>query len=330
MTVLVLGGNGQLGARCATGLTMRGVPVRATVRSTDRAAHLEALGADVVVLDLAKDAARRRSALAGVDTVVVNANSVVPRAGDRPGELEEALLVLVDELVAAGVARVVLPSLAVREEATDVPFAVARRRLEQRLLATSLDAWVLTMPPFMEVWLALVGSSVVLRGEPHATAGRPSPFLRTFRRGTATLVEDRGLMLVPGSPGHRHAFLSVRDAARATVEAALSPGRADGPVQVAGPEVLTWRDVADTFARVLERPVRILSTPGVVYAVASRLLRPVADVPSRTMALNHYMAGDESPWTSAGGGLLDPASMTTVEELLREKVALPAALPTVV
>jgi uncharacterized protein YbjT (DUF2867 family) len=238
-------------------------------------------------------------------------------------------LILVDELVTAGVPRVVLPTFEARDAAADIPFTAARRDLERRLLAAPLDAWVLAMPPFMEVWLALVGSSLPLRGEPHATAARPSPFLRIFRRGTATLVEDRGLMLVPGSPDHRHAFLSVRDAARATVEAVLSPAESSGPLRVAGPEVLSWRDVAAIYARVLGRPVRVLGTPAAVYAAASRLLRPVAEVPSRTMALNGYLADDESPWTPAGGGLLDPASMTTVEELLRAKLALPAELPPV-
>jgi uncharacterized protein YbjT (DUF2867 family) len=329
VTVLILGGNGQLGAACGEELAARGVPVRATVRSPDRAAHLTALGAEVVEVDLAKDADRRRDALAGVDTVVMNANSVIPRAGDDPGALEDALLELVEEAVAAGAIRVVLPSLEVSHDADQVPFAGARLALEQRLLAAPLDSWVLKMPPFMDVWLALVGSSIPLRGEPHASVGRPSPFLRTFRRGTATLVENRGIMLVPGSPDHRHAFLSVRDAARATVAAAMSPEESSGPVRVAGPEVLTWRDVADTYARLLGRPVRILSTPAAVYTVATRLLRPVAEVPSRTMALNRYMAGDESPWTSAGGGLLDPESLTTVEDFLRAKLALPAELPSV-
>jgi uncharacterized protein YbjT (DUF2867 family) len=329
VSVLILGGNGQLGAACADELIARGVPVKATVRSVDRAAHLTALGVQVVEVDLAKDPDRRREALADVDTLVMNANSVIPRAGDDPGALEGALVELVEEAVAAGVMRVVLPSLEVSHDADHVPFAEARLTLEQRLLAAPVDAWVLKMPPFMDVWLALVGSSIPLRGEPHASVGRPSPFLRTFRRGTATLVEDRGIMLVPGNPRNRHAFLAVRDAARATVAAAMSPEESSGPVQVAGPEVLTWRDVADIFARLLGRPVRILSTPAAVYAVATRLLRPVAEVPSRTMALNLFMAHDESPWTSAGGGLIDPESLTTVEDYLRAKLALPAVLPSV-
>lgn len=59
------------------------------------------------------------------------------------------------------------------------------------------------------------------------------------------------------------------------------------------------------------------------------LLRPVAPVASRTMALNRYLGASETAWTPAGGGLVDPSTMTTVEQFLHAKAALPATLPTV-
>jgi len=51
---------------------------------------------------------------------------------------------------------------------------------------------------------------------------------------------------------------------------------------------------------------------------------------ARTMALNRYLGESETPWTTAGGGLVDPSTMTTVEQFLRTKAALPDAPPTVV
>ena len=54
-----------------------------------------------------------------------------------------------------------------------------------------------------------------------------------------------------------------------------------------------------------------------------------AAVPSRTMALNRFLGASEAPWSPGGGGLVDPAGMTTVEAFLTAKLALPAALPTV-
>lgn len=328
MTVLVVGGNGQLGAACCAELVARRIPVRASVRDPARADGLPSR-VDLVSLDLGDVHRQVSAALAGVDTLILCANSAAPRRGERPAAVEAGMAVLVDEAAALGVRRVVLPSVPVTDVDQRVPVARARRALERRLEESGIDSWVLRLPPFMEVWLALVGSSLPLRGEPYATVGRPSPFLRRFRSVTGTLVEDRGRMLVPGSASSRNAFIAIADAARACVEASQHPDRASGPLEVAGPEVLSWQEVAETFARVLGRPVRVSATPGAVYAVASVVLRPFGEVPARTMALNRYAAAIETAWTTAGGGLVDPASMTTVEQLLRAKVALPAILPEV-
>jgi hypothetical protein len=59
------------------------------------------------------------------------------------------------------------------------------------------------------------------------------------------------------------------------------------------------------------------------------VLRPVAQVPAATMALNRFMATTATPWEPGGPGVLDPARMTTVRGFLTEKAALPARLPTV-
>jgi uncharacterized protein YbjT (DUF2867 family) len=328
MTVLVVGGNGQLGVACCAELASRGIPVRATVRDRRRASDLPS-AVEVVELDLTDGPKRRGEALAGVDAVILSANSAAPRRGDRPGAVEDAALALIDEATAARVGRIVLPSIPVTAVDDQVPIARARREVERRLAAAPVESWVLRLPPFMEAWLALVGSSIPLRGEPHATIGRPSPFLRRFRSLTGSLVEDRGRMLVPGPATARHTFIAVNDAARACVEATQRMGRNATVLEVAGPEVLTWNDVAATFASVLDRPVKISTTPAAVYAAAAVVMRPFGGAPWRTMALNRFVASHETAWSPPGGGLVDAASMTTVEQFLRGKVALDPALPLV-
>jgi hypothetical protein len=210
-----------------------------------------------------------------------------------------------------------------------VPLVRGKNRLESLAAASELQDVVLRFPPFMESWLALVGSELPLRGEPRATIGRPSPFLRAFRRVSGSTVERRGLMLVPGSPDNRNAFISVGDVARACVEAVERPEAAGVDLEVGGPEVLSWRDVATIYGDVLGRRVRTVSTPAGVYAAAASALRPVAAVPSATLALNRLIAASQTPWSPGGGGLLDPASMTTVRGFLSAKAALPAGLPRV-
>jgi uncharacterized protein YbjT (DUF2867 family) len=329
MTVLVVGANGQLGARCCQELLARGLPVRGTVRVRERGAALADRGVDVVVADLTSDNGLS-AALEGVESLIVTANPITPRRGDRPQAVYAGVRRLLDDAATAGVRRVVLVSVPETSIDSASQLFHSRRELEVQVRDAPFAHVVLRFPPFMECWLALVGSSIPLRGEPYATIGRPSPFLRSFRKATSSLVEGRGLMLVPGSASRRNAFIAVSDVARACVEAAVGESGALGQtLDIGGPEVLTWSEVAQTFERVLQRRVRILATPSQVYAAAAAALGPVAEVPAATMRLNHVLGVSETPWKPGGGGLLDPASMTTVEGFLREKAALPAELPAV-
>jgi uncharacterized protein YbjT (DUF2867 family) len=327
LNVVVVGANGQLGSACCRALAARGHAVRGSVRARSRADGLDLGEAAVVEADLTVRASLE-ALLADAEAVVLTANSVVPRSGDDPRALAESLLGLVRVAGSHGIRRVVLPSLPVSSVDAHVPLAAERRQLEDEVLRAVPDSVVLRFPPFMECWLALAGSSIPLRGEPNATIGRPSPFLRVFRKGTGTLAERRGLLLVPGPTSNRQAFIAVADAATACAEAVVRADLAGQTLDVGGPEVLTWDDVADIFGRLLGRRVRALSAPVPVFAAASALLGPVAEVPSRTMALNRFLGSSEAPWPP-GGGLVDPAAMTTVESLLTAKLALPEALPTV-
>jgi uncharacterized protein YbjT (DUF2867 family) len=328
VNVLVVGANGQLGAACCRALVAEGHEVRGSVRALGRATGLGLDGVGLVEADLAADP-HLDALLAGVQAVVLTANAVAPRAGDDPTAFEAGVERLVAAAGRLGVERIVLPSFPVTPVDAGVPLAAERRGLERMVLAAVPGSVILRLPPFMEAWLALVGSEIPLRGEPNATIGRPSPFLGRFRRLTGSLVEERGLMLVPGPTTRRQAFIAIRDAAAACAAAVTRTDLAGRTIDVAGPEVLSWQEVAGIYSRVLGRRVRAISTPTGVFAVASALLGPVAAVPSRTMALNRFVGSSESAWDEAGGGLVDPAAMTTVEQFLTEKRDLPAALPTV-
>jgi uncharacterized protein YbjT (DUF2867 family) len=326
MNVLVVGANGQLGAACCRLLVAEGHAVRGSVRSLARGAGLE--GVELVEADLARDP-DLDTLMRGTEAVIITANVAAPRTGDDPARFIEGEHRLINAAGRLGVSRIVLPSVPRSSVDAHVPIAASRRLLEQHVLAVVPGSVVLRFPPFMEVWLALVGSSLPLRGEPFATIGRPSPFLRTFRRATGSTVEKRGLMLVPGPTSNRQAFIAVDDVAAACAVAVREENLAGRTLDVGGPEVLSWVEVAQIFSRVLGRPVRPVSTPTAVFAAAAAVLRPFAPVPSATMALNRYMGSSESVWTPGGGGLVEPSAMTTVEQFLRRKAALPATLPDV-
>jgi uncharacterized protein YbjT (DUF2867 family) len=193
--ILVVGATGQLGSLVVRTLREQAQPVRAMVRDPSTAEDLAATGATLVRADLTEPATLD-AALDGVTAVVATANLAAPiRRTDRSEALDAGYAELVARAESSGVTRFVLASVPETPVDDDVPVARSKRRTE-RLLATSTLSWVsVRMPPFTEVWLALVGSEIPLRGEQRATLARAYPTLRRFRRLAGSTVEDRGLMV---------------------------------------------------------------------------------------------------------------------------------------
>lgn len=322
--ILVVGATGQLGSLVVGELGRQGRPVRAMVRPPDTGQDLAEAGAELVTADLLRPETLDE-ALRGVRAVIATANVVAPTHRE---DTHEALARGYEELIAraraAGVQRFVYASVPDTPLDDVVPMIRAKRRVEELLAASGMSWVAVRMPPFTEVWLALVGSSLPLRGERRATVARPYGFLRRFRRVTGRSVEDRGVMVLPGSAATRNAFISVHDAARVMV-AAVDATDLTGPLDVGGPEVLTWIDVARVFGEVLGRPVRIRTTPVGVFTAAQRALTRVAPSASNVMGLNRLLATSETPWdTTEVARRLDVHPLKTVEQVLRAKAALPA------
>jgi uncharacterized protein YbjT (DUF2867 family) len=322
--ILVVGATGQLGSLVVRELGRQGRPVRAMVRPPDSGRDLAEAGAELVTADLLRPETLD-DALRGVRSVVATANVIVPtRRGDTHQGLARGYAELIERARAAGVGRFVYASVPETPLDDAVPLIRAKRAVEEQLAASGMSSVSVRMPPFAEVWLALAGSSIPLRGEPRATVARPYRLLRGFRGLTGRTVERRGLMVVPGTASIRNAFLSVHDAAR-VMAALVDADELTGQLDVGGPEVLTWTDVARIFGDVLGRPVRVRTTPVGVFTAGQRLLARVAPSASGVMGLNRLIATAETPWdTTEVTRRLGVHPLTTVEQVLREKAALPA------
>jgi uncharacterized protein YbjT (DUF2867 family) len=323
IVILVVGATGQVGSLVVRRLRADGAAVRAMVRNPASAADLAATGAELTVGDLRRPETLD-AALEGVTAVVATANATAPvHRGDTAAAVENGYAELVTSAERAGVSRFVLASVPETDLDETVPVARTKRRTEELLAASGLSWLSLRMPPFSEVWLALVGSELPLRGEERTTLGRAYPTLRRFRRVTGRTVERHGLMLVPGPASARQAFLSVHDAA-AGLAAAVRPETGTGPVDLGGPEALSWTDVARIYERVLDRRVQVVSQPAAIYAVLSRVLRPVAPSLAGVMGLNRLLATSQSDRdTTDAARRLGLGTLRTVEQILREKAALP-------
>jgi len=324
--ILVVGATGQLGSLVVRHLREGGRPVRAMVREPAAAQDLAATGAELLTADLRR-AETLDAALTGVRIVVATANVVAPtHPGDTSAALDAGYRELVSRARDHGIRRFVLASIPTGPLDDVVPVARSKRRLERLLADSGIPYLALQLPPFTEVWLALVGSSLPVRGEARSNLARPYRFLRGYRRLTGRTVERHGLMLAPGPASGRHAFISIHDVAR-LMTAAVDEDTICGRVPVGGPEILSWKDVAEIFGEVLGRRVRVVGTPAAAFAVAQRLLAPFAPSVSDIMGLERLMATTETPWASTDvSNRLGVTGLRTVRQVLQEKVTEPAGV----
>jgi len=322
--VLVVGATGQLGTAVVRQLVARGRRVRALVRPSSDHAHLRISGVELATGDL-RDRASLDRACQGATEVIATANAVIPRGRASFEAVEgQGYANLIAASGVAGVRRFVFMSVPVTPHDEQVPTFRLKRRIERRLLDSGLPYTVVRGSLFMDDWLALIGSSIPLRGAEAATLRRPFWFSRLFLGAVGTLVERRGLALVPGSGRARHAFVALEDVAAFLVGAIGLPSARDTILEVGGPEVLSWDEAVAIFARVLGRPLRALHAPAGVFRLQQRLLQPVSAQASNLMGMNWLVATTDSAYQMASLSREFGISLTSMEQFLRDKLRLPA------
>ena len=204
-----------------------------------------------------------------------------------------------------------------------IPLFVHKRRTEQRLAQSGLPHAVLRFAPFMDAWFALSGLALATRGDAAPLTTRPWPFLQRFMGVMGGLVEKRGLLIVPGSGERRHAFISVDDVARCCIAALRHEAALNATLAIGGPEVLSWNEVAAKMAAVLGRPVQVVGTPAVMFALQKLLMRPFSEAAANIMALNWFAAQPLPPEDAAVAARLG-VTLGTVDQFLRTQAAKPA------
>lgn len=249
--ILVSGGTGLLGSQIVRRLLEVGEPVRVMTRQSERADHLRALGADVVVADL-REPPTLAAAVDGVDLVIAAAHGFAgtdaagPDAVDRDGNAA-----LIAAATAAGVRRIVL--LSGHGASADSPMALfrAKHHAEETLRRSGLSWTIIRPTSFMETWLGLVGDPLVEHGR-----------TQIFGRGRNPIN-----------------FVSIQDVAALTVAAALHG--VDGEViDAAGPENVTFDDFAATALDASGRTgdAKVRHVPRAMLRTMTTVLGPIRPV----------------------------------------------------
>lgn len=245
--IVVAGGTGMLGTRVVGLLTARGLAVRVLTRDPAQARHLAGEHIEVVAGDVRDPRAVAR-AVAGARTVVSAVHGFAGTGGESPRTIDyEGNSNLIRAARAAGAEHVVLVS--VQGAAPDHPLELHRMKyLAEREVRASGLAWTIIRPTaYMETWASIIGAPLVATGK-----------TRVFGRGDNPIN-----------------FVAVDDVARFVDLAVTDPALRGEIIEVGGPENLSLRQFADTFAAATGRPGTISRVPLPMMRLMAVLLRPV-------------------------------------------------------
>jgi uncharacterized protein YbjT (DUF2867 family) len=292
--VLVVGATGQLGSVVTRKLCARSTRVRALARPDARIGYLKALSVEISYGDLL-DAESLRRACEGVDCIVATATAAIPRKSTDSLRVVdgEGYRRLIDAARACGVQQFIHTSVCTVPGGDKIPLFRQKRDTEQYLTGRGPAFTIIRAAPFMDVVFALMGSDVPLRGVEVSTVERPFWFSRRFFEGIRGDL-DRGQLGVLGAGNTRHSFIAINDVAECLVRSRDERFARNAIFEVGGPEALTMRDVVALYEAVVNRKLRVRSTPTFVLGALGAAMRPFSEAASNILALNRLMAKADS------------------------------------
>jgi uncharacterized protein YbjT (DUF2867 family) len=316
--ILVVGGTGELGLGVVQSLRARGQAVSVLARPSSDVSAVEAAGAGVVRGDLLDPGSLSRCC-DGADVVVVTANAIIPRRGERVarGALGPGYVAVAREARRSGVRRMITASVPAQFVGRGAVDFDERARIEPQLRAEGPPLTVLRASLFMQSWLPAVGSRLAVPAGANATLDRGYWLARLVGATTQRSIDRFGVALVPGRRGVRHSFIDVRDVGEAVAGAALDPDLPD-ELEVGGPEALSWPDVVDAHARALDRTLRRIRQPAAPFRILSRLARPASPAAAHLLAAQHLVSTVSSVYPPGPAEALAGRPLRTVQEYLDE------------
>jgi len=245
--ILVAGGTGTLGTRLVRLLSDRGMEVRVLTRDPARAAHVPRT-VQILTGDLREPAAVA-AAVRGCSTVVSAVHGFVGPGKPSPESIDrDANLALIQAAATAGVEHLVLVSgFGV---AADHPMSLYRAKFaaEQALRASGLRWTIIRPTSYLETWIGVTGAKLA----------------------------DNGQALVFGPGRNPINFVAAEDVAVAIDLAIHDQSLRGQSLDVAGPENLTFTQIADQLIAASGRPGRTRHIPLPMLRAMSVLGRPAA------------------------------------------------------
>ena len=248
----MLGGTGHYGRHIVRSLVAKGVPVRVLTRSVARARGLIPETVELREGDLeSRDAVAR--ALDGVDRVVVAVSAFTRDQIRKMVAVErDAVIAALDQAEAAGIKRVVYVSV-FDVQPRQMPHQVrpdigtVKQDVEAYLKSSGFDWTVLGAPPSMDLFFAMVHG---------------------------------GRMIVPGGGPKSLPTISPADLGEIAAQAVLRDDLGGQRIRVAGPEPLSFPEVARRLSALYGRTIRFTAIPLLLPRIAWYATWPLAKLSS--------------------------------------------------
>ncbi|MDQ1731689.1 MAG: hypothetical protein QOK10_1848 [Pseudonocardiales bacterium] len=291
--ILVAGGTGLLGTCIVTRLTAAGEQVRVLTRDPLRAGQLPAR-VQVVVGDVRHGPLD--DAVDGCSGVVSAVHGFIGRRGNNPATVDrDGNHNLLTAAAAAGAKRFVLVSAAGAR--ADHPLSLHRMKYaaEQELLASNLAGVIVQAPPFLETWQQVIGAKLA----------------------------DGGPALVLGPGRNPINFVCADDVAAFVVLAISGDPRIGSEITVAGPENLTFLQIAEYLTARHQRSGAIKHVPLAALKAMAVLAQPFQPAFARKAHAAVVMnTTDMTLGPTTGRQAFPDVPVTSIDDLAR-RVASP-------
>jgi len=217
--ILVTGAAGKTGRAIITALLARNRSVRALVYREEQVQPLKSVGVDEVKVGDMRSDATIKDAVRGVEAIY----HICPNVD--PDELSIGRTIITNAR-ASGVRHFVFHSV-LHPQVELMPHHWLKLRVEEALLQSNLPFTVLQPAAYMQNVLSQLGE-----------------------------IAERGVYSVPYSLEVPMSLVDLDDVAQAAATVLCDPGHIGGIYELAGPEILTPREMATTIGNRLGRAVR--------------------------------------------------------------------------
>ena len=220
--ILLTGATGKTGGEVARQLAAAGVPFRALIRNPDKAEALKALGAELVVGDLADQAFLPR-ALSGIEKAFL----VMPN--------DEQQLILENQF-------------------TD---AAAAAGVQHLVYLSSLESVPESKNPITQNHVA--AQNHIRESGMTWTIVRPTFFNQNFETYAPRIREAKQIVMPVGNG--TISSTDLRDVGEIIREVLTKPGHENKSYDLTGPELLTFTEIAEKFSKILGTHVEFIDQP---------------------------------------------------------------------